>query len=195
MRPSQILKLKAAVESARTRPDSSFIEWIDDDESQHVVTDVVTREREAAPVAVLAGGGYVILTEADPCDFRLVMPAVPPDPLSDVNRVNTDDRPSDESGILLDWPTGTGQPIVLIATRTPDDPALTRCKDVCEKPADGKRVGACPKCGCLVLTITYDGSLRVHPARGTLPVLVAAEMVAETVGGPDDTDPHNPEGK
>jgi hypothetical protein len=78
MRLDQIAKLKAVVETAQPVT-GSFVEYIDDDESYHVVTGVAKRETEESPVALLSSGGFVALADADACDFRLVQPAIPAD--------------------------------------------------------------------------------------------------------------------
>jgi hypothetical protein len=74
MRAEDVVTLREAVTKAG-HARSAFVEYLDDDDSQHVVTDVTGRG--GVMVAVLAGGGYVALAECDPCDFRLVSPAIP----------------------------------------------------------------------------------------------------------------------
>lgn len=159
MRPDQIKQLQDAVLTARQGP--GFIEWIDDDESQHVVTNVTTRNNETEPVAVLAGGGYVVLTGADPCDFRLVTPAIPPEPLAACSGGVT----CPGHVVVLDDPPG---PTISISTLPPDDPTKPRCGDVCQPPANGVDFGACPKCGRLVAFVFRDGARKLFPATGTL---------------------------
>lgn len=78
MNPEHILALRASVIAAGFKA-GTFVEYLDDDGTQQVVTGVV--ERNGEMVATLAGGEFVTLcdNEVAACDFRTVSPAIPPE--------------------------------------------------------------------------------------------------------------------
>lgn len=171
MRLDQIARLRDAVEAAAAAP-NTFVEWIDDDESQHVVVGIVSREAEDAPVAQLSGGGFVPLAQADACDFRLVSPAVPepaPPVLSlkdcdDASRAVTI-KPRTEISIIGDLPDY--KITILIPSLPPDNLDVFRCAETCQPPKNGADFGACPVCGRLVAWIYRENVRTVYPAEGT----------------------------
>lgn len=78
MQADKIVALRAAVIAASTKR-STFVEFLDDDQTQYVVTDII--ERKGEMVAVLACGDFVTLSDDDveASDFRVVSPAIPPE--------------------------------------------------------------------------------------------------------------------
>lgn len=157
MRQEHIDQLRATVDKAALTP-GAFVEWIDEDESQHVVTGITNRDSETSPVATLSGGGFVVLQDVDACDFRLVSPAVPETFGCGCPMGRT------EISVLEDWPDARVG--ILIPTHPPDEPK-TRCETECQPPVDGASYGRCPVCGCLVAVVHRGPSSRVYPAVGT----------------------------
>lgn len=158
MRQEQIDQLRASVEKTTLIP-GAFVEWIDEDESQHVVTGITNRDSEPeSPVAALSGGGFVVLKDVDACDFRLVSPAVPGTFGCGCPITRT------EVSVLEDWP-GT-RVAILIPTHPPDEDT-PRCESECQPPGDGANYGRCPVCGRLVAVVHRGRSARVYPAVGT----------------------------
>lgn len=78
MIPEQVVALRAAVIQAGLKH-GTFVEFLDDDDTQHVVTGVT--EKNGEMVASLASGGLVALADEEiaACNFRLVTPAIPPE--------------------------------------------------------------------------------------------------------------------
>lgn len=168
MKLEHIARLKESVESAALVP-NSFVEWIDDDETAHVVIGVVTRESENSPVASLSGGGFVVLKDVDPTDFRLVAPAVTDNcsmtVKGEIPNGSITIRPHAELNTLCEHPDSLLT--VLVPCLPPDDLFSPRCSSHCVAPVDGKDFGKCPQCGRLVAYIYRRDVRMVYPAEGT----------------------------
>lgn len=169
MRADHVEQLRSAIERAALTP-NAFVEWIDDDETQHVVVGIGHREAEGS-VANLSGGGFVVLKDTDPCDFRTVAPAVVDTPPTAAtlldghngNRLIATVRT--EISIVGEIPDSSVT--ILNPTFPPDDPDKFRCAESCQPPTDGADFGKCPVCGLLVAFIWRNGIRGVYQCKGT----------------------------